>query len=85
MTAKKATDQPRGRSSIATPTETATREVTTSSPTVRKPWKKRTPVEVVLDQIERVREDVAEREEELNRAKRQLEKLEEARKLLESA
>jgi len=40
---------------------------------------------VVLDQIERVREDVAKREEELKIARRQLQKLEDARKLLESA
>jgi hypothetical protein len=53
-------------------------------PTARKPWKKKTPIEVVLDQIERVREDVAEREEELKSARRELQKLEEAKKLLES-
>jgi hypothetical protein len=41
-------------------------------------------VEVVLDQIDRVREDVAKREEELKVARRQLQKLEDARKLLES-
>ena len=50
----------------------------------RKPWKKKTPVEVVLDQINRVRDDVAKREEELKVARRQLQKLEDARKLLES-
>jgi len=52
--------------------------------TGRKPWKKKTPIEVVLDQIERVREDVAKREEELKFARRELQKLEEAKKLLES-
>ena len=52
--------------------------------TGRKPWKKKTPVEVVLDQIERVREAVAEREEELKAARRELQKLEEAKKLLEA-
>jgi len=52
--------------------------------TARKPWKKKTPVEVVLDQIERVREAVAEREEELKAARRELQKLEEAKKLLEA-
>jgi hypothetical protein len=41
-------------------------------------------VEVVLDQINRVKEDVAKREEDLKLARRQLQKLEEARKLLES-
>lgn len=53
-------------------------------PTGRKPWKKKTPIEVVLDQIERVREDVAKQEETLKRARRELQKLEEAQKLLES-
>jgi hypothetical protein len=52
--------------------------------TGRKPWKKRTPIEVVLDQIERVRDDVAQREEELKAARRELQKLEEAKKLLEA-
>ena len=50
----------------------------------RKPWKKRTPVEVVLDQINKVKEDVAKREEDLRQARRQLQKLEEVRKVLES-
>lgn len=50
----------------------------------RKPWKKKTPVEVVLDQINRVRDEVAAKEEELKQAKRQLQKLEEARKVLET-
>lgn len=40
---------------------------------------------MVLDQIARVRDDVAEKEEELKQARRQLQKLEEARKLLESS
>ncbi len=49
----------------------------------RKPWKKKTPVEVVLDQINRLRDDIAEKEEELKAAKKQLAKLDEARKVLE--
>jgi hypothetical protein len=53
-------------------------------PTGRKPWKKKTPVEVVLDQINRLRDDVTKQEEALKQAKRQLQKLEEARKVLES-
>jgi uncharacterized protein YoxC len=61
----------------------ATTEVATTTSTSRKPWKKKTPTEVVLDQINRVREDVEQKEEELKHAKRQLEKLEEAAKLLE--
>jgi len=55
-----------------------------SLPTARKPWKKRTPIEVVFDQIEKVREDVAEQEEKLKLARRELQKLEEAKKLLEA-
>ena len=51
----------------------------------RKPWKKKTPVEVVLDQINRLRDDVAKKEEELKVARRQLQKLDEARKVLEAS
>lgn len=51
----------------------------------RKLWKKKTPVEVVLDQITKIREDVAKKEEDLKQARRQLQKLEEARKVLETA
>ena len=50
----------------------------------RKPWKKKTPVEVVLDQINKLREDVAKQEEELKQARRQLQKLEEVSKVLQS-
>jgi hypothetical protein len=77
MTAQKSQDQGSSRSS------TATTAVTTST-TARKPWKKKTPVEIMLDQIEKIREGVAQKEEELKQAKRQLQKLEEARKVLES-
>ncbi len=71
MTAQKQSEpaQPRPPASVQAP---------------RKPWKKKTPVEVVLDQINRLRDDVAQREEELKAAKRQLQKLDEARKVLES-
>ena len=41
-------------------------------------------MEVVLDQINRLRDDVAKKEEELKQAKRQLQKLEEVRKVLET-
>ncbi len=75
MTPAKASDS-------ATP-RTSTAAAAVSASTGRKPWKKKTPVEVVLDQINRVREDVAKKEEEFKAAKRQLEKLEAARKVLE--
>lgn len=50
----------------------------------RKPWKKKTPTEVVLEQIDRLRDDVAKKEEELKQSKKQLQKLDEVRKVLES-
>lgn len=78
MTAQKATDQAPTRSS------TATSSVPTTSQPSRKPWKKKSPVDVVLDQINRLRDDVAAKEEELKQAKRQLQKLDEARKVLEA-
>lgn len=71
MTAQKPADSAAPRSAVAGQSD-------------RKPWKKKTPVEVVIDQIDRVKNDVAKREEELKQARRQLQKLEEARKLLES-
>jgi polyhydroxyalkanoate synthesis regulator phasin len=77
MTAQKHQDQGSSRSSAATTSVTA-------SATARKPWKKKTPIEIMLDQIEKIRESVNEKEEELKQAKRQLQKLEEARKVLES-
>lgn len=55
-----------------------------ASESPRKPWKKKTPVEVVLDQINRLRDSVLEKEEELKQARRQLQKLEEVKKILEA-
>lgn len=51
----------------------------------RKPWKKKTPVEVVLEQADKLKAEIAEMEEELKAKRRQLQKFEEARKLFESA
>jgi hypothetical protein len=64
----------------------STRSSTTTAvnPIARKPWKKKTPADVVLDQINKVRDDVAAKEEDLKYARRQLQKLEEARKVLEA-
>ena len=63
----------------------STRSATAPSTSAqRKPWKKKSPVDVVLDQINRLRDDVAHKEEELKQAKRQLQKLDEARKVLEA-
>jgi hypothetical protein len=50
---------------------------------VRKPWKKKTPVEVFMDQADKLKADIAEAEEDLKAKRRQLEKFEQARKLFE--
>ena len=49
----------------------------------RKPWKKKSPVEVVLEQEEKLRKEIAEGEEEIKAKKVQLQKFEQARKLFE--
>jgi hypothetical protein len=77
MTAQKQADRASARSSTAT-------TATNTTPTARKPWRKKSPVEVVLDQINRLQDDVLAKEEELKQAKRQLQKLEEAKKILEA-
>ena len=50
----------------------------------RKPWRKKTPVEVVLEQADKLRAEIAEAEEELKAKRRQLEKFEQAKKLFEA-
>jgi hypothetical protein len=75
----KSTDQGSSRSSTATTAASAS-----TGASGRKPWKKKSPVEVFVGQIDRLREDVQKKEEELKQAKRQLQKLEEARKILEA-
>ena len=50
----------------------------------RKPWIRRTPVEVVLDQIRKQEERVAELEEQFNRERRELQKLQRAKEVLEA-
>jgi hypothetical protein len=52
-------------------------------PEGRKPWKKKTPVEVVLEQADKLKTEIAETEEELKAKRKQLLKFEEARKLFE--
>jgi len=49
----------------------------------RKPWKKKSPVEIVLEQADKLRAEIAEAEEELKAKRKQLEKFEQARKLFE--
>lgn len=78
------TAQKSGGSGASRPSGATTHVTTNPSQTTRKPWKKKTPVEVMLDQIDRLRDNVEQKEEELKQAKRQMQKLEEARKILES-
>ena len=51
----------------------------------RKPWKKKTPVEVIFEQADKLRAEIAETEEELKAKRRQLQKFEEAKKLFEGS
>ena len=50
----------------------------------RKPWKKKSPVEVVLEQAEKLKAEIAETEEELKAKRKQLQKFEEAKKIFEA-
>lgn len=77
MTPPKTSEASPARSSTAT-TQSATGQST------RKTWKKKSPVDVVLDQINKAKKDAAEKEEAFKEAKRQVEKLEAARKILEA-
>lgn len=53
-------------------------------PDARKPWKKKSPIEVVFEQADKLRAEIAEEEEALNAKKHQLQKFEEARKLFDA-
>jgi hypothetical protein len=50
----------------------------------RKPWKKKSPVEVVLEQADKLKSEITEMEEEIKVKRKQLEKFEQARKLFEA-
>ena len=54
-----------------------------AKPEGRKPWEKKSPVEVVLEQADKLKAEIAEMEEEIKAKRRQLVKFEEARKLFE--
>jgi len=53
--------------------------------TGRKAWVKKTPVEVVLEQITKQEDKVNELREELKKEERELQKLQQAKKVLEAA
>ena len=55
-----------------------------AKPEGRKPWKKKTPVEVVLEQADKLKAEIAEAEEEIKAKRKQLVKFEEAKKIFEA-
>jgi hypothetical protein len=57
---------------------------TSTSTSSRKPWVKKTPVEIVLEQIGKQEEKVAGMRKELAREERELTKLQQAKKVLEA-
>jgi hypothetical protein len=63
----------------------AVRPPTTGGKPDRRPWKKKSPVEVVLEQAEKLKAEIAETEEELKTKRKQLQKFEEARKIFEAS
>jgi hypothetical protein len=71
-----------GTTARKTTAETTPAAQTTTS--TRRPWIKKTPVEVVLDQIRKQEEKVSELREDLTREERELSKLQQAKKILES-
>jgi hypothetical protein len=78
MTATKAVGTTtRKTTAVSTPAA----QTTTST---RRPWIKKTPVEVVLDQIRKQEDKVSELREDLTREERELSKLQQAKKILES-
>jgi len=58
-------------------------KVPPAKPDVRKPWKKKSPVEVVLEQADKLKAEIAEMEEDLKAKRKQLSKFEEAKKIFE--
>lgn len=77
MTAQKPT-------SPGTPATTSAAQSTSTSTSSRKPWVKKTPVEIVLEQIGKQEEKVAGMRKELAREERELGKLQQAKKVLEA-
>jgi len=63
----------------------AARPPATAGKPERKAWKKKTPVEVVLEQADKLKAEIAETEEELKAKRKQLQKFEEARKIFEAS
>jgi len=56
---------------------------TQAQPSSRKPWKKKTPLQILIDQADKLDEEIRKDEEALNEKKEQQKKFAEARKLFE--
>lgn len=63
---------------------TPQKPATMPEPSGRKPWIKKTPVEIFLEQVAKQQQRVDEMREALAHEERELEKLQEARKVLEA-
>lgn len=63
----------------------AVRPPMTGTKAERKPWKKKSPVDVVLEQADKLKAEIAEAEEEIKAKRKQLQKFEEARKIFEAS
>lgn len=70
--------------SAGTPAATQAATSASTSTSSRKAWVKKTPVEIVLEQIGKQEEKVAEMRKELAREERELSKLQQAKKVLEA-
>jgi hypothetical protein len=82
MPPKKSAPAPAQRSLPAP--EPESRTTTSATSTGRKKWIPKTPIEVVLEQITRQEDRVGKLREELTREERELQKLQQAKKVLES-
>ena len=65
--------------------DSASARTVSAQPGTRKPWKKKTPEEVVIEQTEKLRFEIAQAEDDLKQKRKQLAKFEEACKIFESA
>ena len=70
--------------SAGTPAAIPAAPSTSTATSGRKPWVKKTPVEIVLEQIGKQEEKVAEMRKDLAREERELGKLQQAKKVLEA-
>jgi hypothetical protein len=78
MIADRKQDAPQSKSPTTQPK-------TESAKVARKTWVKKTPVEVVLEQITKQEDKVNEMRDELKKEERELQKLQQAKKVLEAS